>query len=73
MTPATEQTRLLTRREFHLVGHAGQVNYRSSLHLVHDVASVDFYCCFARSDFGGNLLIEHSGDDESHNLLLARG
>jgi hypothetical protein len=37
---------------------------------VHDIASVDFYCGLARSDFGGNLLIQHSGDDESHNLLL---
>jgi hypothetical protein len=30
---------------------------------------VDFYCGLARSDFGGNLLIQHSGDDFSHNLL----
>jgi hypothetical protein len=36
------------------------------------VASVDFYGCLAGSNFRGNLLLEHSGNDESHNLPLSR-
>ena len=48
-------------------------NYRSGLHLFHDVPSVDFYCGLAGSDFVGNLLIEHSGDHESHDLSFPRG
>ena len=50
-----------------------QINYRSGLHLMHDVASVDFYCGFAGSNFRGNLLIEHPGDHQNHYLLLSRG
>ncbi len=67
------RTRLLRRGEFELVGHTDQFSYRSGLHLLHDVTSVDFYCGLAGPDFAGNLLIEHSADYESHNLPLSRG
>src|SRR5229473_45535 len=42
------------------------------MHLLHDVASVDLYCCLAGSDFGGNVLVENAGDHEGHNLPLSR-
>src|SRR4029077_5916733 len=44
----------------------------SGLHLLHDVASVDFYCGLAGSNFRGNLLIEPSGNHQSHYLPLSR-
>ena len=46
-------------------------NHGSGLHLLHDVAAVDFYRGLAGSDFVGNQLIEHSGDYESHNLAFS--
>src|SRR5580700_2109408 len=71
--PGTKQASLFTSGEFELVGHADQISYRSGPHLLHHVASVDFYCGLAGSDFGRNLLIEHSGDHKSHNLTLSCG
>src|SRR4029077_14430784 len=67
------RTKLLRKGEFELVGHADQINYRSGLHLLHHVAPVDFYTGLPGSDFGRNLLIEHSGDHKSHNLTLSCG
>jgi hypothetical protein len=32
------------------------------MHLVHELAAVSLYCRFYRSQFGGYLLIEPSGD-----------
>src|SRR4029077_4243719 len=34
---------------------------------------MDFYCCLAGSEFVGDLLIEQSGNHESHNLPLSCG
>jgi hypothetical protein len=66
------RTRLFTRRKFELVGHTNQVSQRFGLHLLHDVAPVDFYGGLAGSDFEGDLLIELSGNHERQNLLFSR-
>jgi len=66
-------TRLFTRRKFELVGNTNQVSQGFGLHLLHDVASVDFYGGLAGSDFVGDLLIELSGNQESQNLARSLG
>src|SRR6516165_9730915 len=38
------------------VGHPGQIRQRSSLHLAHDLATMDFYSDFAHADLVGDLL-----------------
>ena len=58
---------------FELVGDTDQFNDRFGAHLLHDVASVDFYCRLTGSDFVGDLLIEHSANYQTHDLPLSRG
>src|ERR1700758_3270300 len=64
---------LFLRREFELVSHTNQLNKRPGLHLLHDVAPMNFDRGLTGADFGGNVLVEHAGDHEGHHFLLARG
>src|SRR5207253_6960971 len=62
-----------SRREVQLVGHPGQVRQRSSLHLSHDLAAMDFYGDLADADVVGDLLVKAASHHQGHHLALARG
>src|SRR5712671_1320625 len=54
------------------LGHAHELRQRRGVHFFHDMAAVNLNRNFAQTDFGGDLLVHQTGDDEGHDLPLAR-
>ena len=50
-----------------------KIGDRDNLHLTHYIAAVKFHGSLADAKLIGDLLVQHSGNDTSHNLILARG
>src|SRR5882724_2577564 len=49
-----------------------ELGYRGHAKLLHCAATVDFHCLLRGAPFSGNLLVQHTRDDELHYFELAR-
>src|SRR5689334_6455245 len=59
-------------RVFQSLEHPHQLRQRLRLHFLHDLSAMHFDRDLAGAEVGGDLLVEHAGNDAFHHLALTR-
>ncbi len=54
-----------------LLDHFDQIGERRGLHFLHGAAAVDLHGVLGDPDFGGDLLVEHPGNDHEDDFTFA--